>query len=184
VAGVRGLLGYLWAFPGKKLIFMGTELVPETEWSEQFGLDWSDLTSAAAAGVARLISDLNRVYRAEPALWALDRDPAGFDWLAVGEQVDSGTDDRAIALLRRGAGGSLVASVTNLCGANLADYRLGLPLLGRWIEVINTDAADYGGSGIGNLGAVAALDWPVRGQPASAAVQVGPYATVWLRYGG
>jgi 1,4-alpha-glucan branching enzyme len=170
LAGLRGLLGYMWAFPGKPLVFMGTELAPEAEWSEQHGLDWS-AASGFGAGVARLITDLNRAYRDDPALWSLDATPDGFDYLA--------TDRDLVALLRRGADGSLVASITNFSGTGLVDYRLGLPHPGRWVEVINTDAFEYAGSGVRNPGGVVAT-----GARPSARVRVGPYATVWLRYAG
>jgi len=186
LAGLRGLLGYMWAFPGKKLLFMGAELAAEHEWSEQHGLDWSALDDPGAGGVSRLIGDLNARYRGQPALWSKDTTPDGFSWLAVDD-----ADRNAVAFLRWGSGlsgsaaeatGSVLACVTNFAGTAQHDYRIGLPYPGRWVELVNTDAAEYGGSGVGNLGAVSTVDQPWQGQPASAAVQVGPYATVWLAY--
>jgi len=180
LAGLRGLLAHLWAFPGKKLLFMGCELADEREWSEHLGLDWARLAAdPGAQATRRLVTDLNRVYRALPALWSRDTEPDGFDWLVP--------DDRhgnVLAYLRRGADGSLVACVVNFSGVAVHDYRVGLPGAGRWAEVVNTDADAYGGTGVGNLGAVTAVEEPAHGHPASAAVQLGAYAAVWLRFDG
>ncbi|SDZ27884.1 1,4-alpha-glucan branching enzyme [Micromonospora pattaloongensis] len=176
LAGLRGLLGYMWAFPGKQLLFMGCELADEQEWSEQRGLDWNLLADPSVTGVQDLTRDLNRIYRDSPALWSQDTVSDGFRWLRHDDR-----DNNVIAFQRRGADGSTLACVVNFSGVPRLDYRLGLPEAGRWAEVLNTDAELYGGSGVGNLGSVTA-DGPARhGQPASATLQLGPYATVWLR---
>ncbi|MEV1288559.1 1,4-alpha-glucan branching protein GlgB [Micromonospora sp. NPDC049679] len=176
LAGLRGLLGYMWAFPGKQLLFMGCELADEQEWSEQRGLDWGLAADPYVTGVQDLTRDLNRIYRDSPALWSQDTLPDGFRWISH--------DDRAnnvLSFLRRGADGSVVACVVNFAGVPRNDYRVGLPTAGRWDELVNTDATLYGGSGVGNLGSVTA-DGPARhGQPCSATVQLGPYAAVWFR---
>ncbi|HWG98240.1 MAG TPA: 1,4-alpha-glucan branching protein GlgB [Pilimelia sp.] len=176
LAGLRGLLGYMWSFPGKQLLFMGCELADEQEWSEFRGLDWSLLADPQVAGVRDLVRDLNRHYRASPALWSQDVSPDGFEWIAH--------DDRAgntLSYLRWGADGAVVACVVNFSGVAHTDYRIGLPLRGAWTELLNTDATEYGGSGVGNLGRVRADGPPAHGRPTSATVQVGPYAAVWLR---
>ncbi|HEX7746693.1 MAG TPA: 1,4-alpha-glucan branching protein GlgB [Micromonosporaceae bacterium] len=176
LAGLRGLLAYMWAFPGKKLLFMGSELADEREWSEHRGLDWSVEADPYVTGVRDLLRDLNTVYRSAPAMWSRDDSPDGFGWLVV--------DDRAgnvVAFQRRGADGSPFVCVVNFSGTARHDYRIGLPSNGRWAEVVNTDATSYGGSGVGNYGAVVADGPGTHGQPASAAIHLGPFAAVWLR---
>ena len=161
LAALRGLPAYMWAFPGRKLLFMGTELAPENEWSEQHGLDWS----WTAPGVGLLIKDLNRLYRGDPALWSLDAERRGFTWLAADD-----AEHGVVAFVRRGFDGSLLAGVTNFSDVDLTDHPLRLPGPGSWSEVLNTDANEYGGSGIGNLGRVT-----------GPRVQLAAHATVWLR---
>jgi 1,4-alpha-glucan branching enzyme len=176
LAGLRGLLAYMWAFPGKKLLFMGSELADEREWSEHRGLDWSLEADPYVTGVRDLVRDLNTTYRAAPALWSHDGAAEGFGWL-VG-------DDRAsnvVAFQRRGADGTSLVCVVNFSGVARQDYRVGLPSHGRWTEVVNTDATSFGGSGVGNYGSVVADGPGIHGQPASAAVHLGPFAAVWLR---
>ncbi len=174
LAGLRGLLAYQWAFPGKQLLFMGAELAQESEWSEAWGLDWSGLHDPGAGGLRALLADLNRYYRAAPALWSRDVEPEGF-WF-----VASDHGGNLVAFLRFGSDGSALLCVANFAGMPHRDYRFGLPFAGTWREVLNTDAEAYGGTGAGNLGAVVAGDVPCHGLPASAQVTVGPYATVWL----
>ena len=176
LAGLRGLYAYMWAFPGKQLLFMGGELASEGEWSEQRGLDWSTLDDPGARAVARLVGDLNRAYRANPTLWARDADPGSFQWIDGGDRYGN-----VLSFLRHGPDGETLACVVNFSGMPHHDYRIGLPEGGRWTEVLNTDAADYGGTGVGNLGGVDAGGTPAHGQPCSARVQIGPYAAVWLR---
>jgi 1,4-alpha-glucan branching enzyme len=175
LAGLRGLLGYMWAYPGKKLLFMGAELAPEREWSEQHGLDWSAVAEPGVPGIALLITDLNAAYRSAAALWHRDAEPGGFGWIMHDDAASN-----MLGFVRHAPDGSVVACVTNFSGVSRSDYRIGLPAAGRWVEVLNTDAAEYGGSGVGNLGAVHATERPWHGRPFSAVVQVGPYATVWL----
>jgi 1,4-alpha-glucan branching enzyme len=176
LAGLRGLFGYLWAFPGKQLLFAGCELADEHEWSEQHGLDWSRLADPGVAGVRDTIRDLNRIYRATPALWSQDPSPAGFQWL-----VWDDAGGNLVSFLRWGADGSVLACVVNFSGVPKHRYRVGLPRGGRWAEVLNTDATCYGGSGVGNLGAVTAGGPACHGQPVSAALTIGPYAAHWFR---
>ncbi|MET8119592.1 1,4-alpha-glucan branching protein GlgB [Micromonospora sp. NPDC005189] len=176
LANVRALLAYMWAHPGKQLLFMGSELADDREWSEERGLDWYLLHDPARAGVQRLVADLNRVYRDTPALWAQDTEPAGFRWIA-GDDVANNT----VSFVRIAPDGSTLVCVANFSASPLHDYRIGLPAGGTWTEVLNTDAHHYGGSGVGNMGAVQAQDVPWHGMVASAALQVPPLGAVWLR---
>ena len=179
LAGLRGLLAYQWAFPGKQLLFMGGEFGQPGEWSEQWGLDWG--SAADGDGVARLMVDMNRRYRELPALWSREDDPSATHW--GGAHADA----NLISFVRYGRDGDAVVCVANFSGNEVRDWRVGLPWAGTWREVLNTDAREYDGWGSGNLGAVVAdagqgWDW----LPDSGAVTVGPYAVVWLagRHGG
>ncbi|WP_033430010.1 1,4-alpha-glucan branching enzyme, partial [Saccharothrix syringae] len=141
-ASLRSLLAFMWAHPGKQLLFMGGEFGQRGEWSES-----------------------------RPALHELDTDPAGFAWVHA--------DDLVLAFLRRG-GDDVVACVANLTDTARPDYRVGLPRAGAWREVVNTDGADYGGSGTGNPGAVVADATPYHGQPASAVLTLPPMGVLYL----
>jgi 1,4-alpha-glucan branching enzyme len=166
----------MWAFPGKQLLFMGSELADEREWSEQRGLDWTLRRDPAHAGVARLVRDLNLAYRDADALWTQDTTPEGFGWI-LGDDAGHNT----FAFERRGADGSILVCVANFASVPHEAYRVGLPQGGAWREVINTDAAAYGGSGVGNLGTVTADDVVWHGRPASAALRIPPLGALWLR---
>ncbi|GGM46043.1 1,4-alpha-glucan branching enzyme GlgB [Micromonospora sonchi] len=176
LANVRVLLAYMWAHPGKQLLFMGCELADDREWSEERGLDWYLLHDPARAGVQRLVTDLNRAYRDTPALWAQDTSPAGFRWLANDDVANN-----TVSFIRIAPDGTTLVCVANFSALPLEDYRLGLPAAGAWAEILNTDSHHYGGSGVGNLGAVHAEPLPWHGQPASAALRVPPLAALWLR---
>ncbi|BCJ34609.1 1,4-alpha-glucan branching enzyme GlgB [Actinocatenispora thailandica] len=176
-AGVRALFGFMWAHPGKQLLFAGCEFAQVGEWSEEHGVDWAALEHPAHAGVQAMVSDLNARYKDAPALWTQDTSPAGFAWIDANDAAGN-----VFSFLRWGSDGTVVACVANFAGGPHADYRLGLPRTGRWTELLNTDAESYGGSGWGNLGEVVATDEPWHGQPASATIQVPPLATLWLRH--
>jgi 1,4-alpha-glucan branching enzyme len=176
LAGLRGLLAYMWAFPGKQLLFMGSELADEREWSEHAGLDWTLTHDPAVAGIHTLLADLNHTYRGDPALWSQDTTPAGFGWIT---HTDAAAN--LISFVRHGADGEALVCVANFSGTPQRDYRIGLPTAGQWTEVINTDAGCYGGTGEGNCGAVTADGPPAGGHPTSATITIGPYATIWLR---
>lgn len=173
-ANLRAYLAFMWAHPGKQLLFMGGEFAQSAEWSEQHGLDWWLLEHAEHQGVQRLVGALNRTQAAHGALWEQDDSPAGFEWIAAAER-----DRNVVAFLRWSRGGHAVAAVSNFSGVAV-DFRLGLPNAGRWHEVLNTDAADYGGSGAGNLGAVHAEQVAHQGRPASAIVHLPALSTIWL----
>jgi 1,4-alpha-glucan branching enzyme len=165
------LFAFMWAHPGKQLLFMGGEFGQRDEWSE-FGLDWHLPDSPPHSGVRRLVADLNRVYRSTPALHSRDTGPDGFSWVHVSDLV--------FAFLRHGDSGDVVACVANFAGVPRPEYRIGLPKSGRWRETVNTDGGDYGGSGVGNRGEVVAEDLPYHGQPASAVLTLPPMGVLWL----
>jgi len=175
LATVRALLAFMWAHPGKQLLFMGCELAEDREWSEQRGLDWGLRDQPERAGVGRLVRDLNTSYRARPALFTQDTTPDGFAWL-VADDADRNT----FAFCRTGDDGSLLVCVANFAGVPHEGYRLGLPRAGTWREVVNTDATEYGGSGVGNLGAVQAEPVPWHGQRASTTLRLPPLGALWL----
>jgi 1,4-alpha-glucan branching enzyme len=176
MANLRSLYGYMWAHPGKKLLFMGGELAQEQEWSHERSLDWHLLERPAHAGVQRLVRDVNGLYKAHPALWELDADPTGFRWLVVDD-----ADSNVVAFARFGAGGARpLVAVANLSPAPRDRYRLPMPRGGRWRELLNTDSELYGGSNMGNLGAVEAEAVPWGGEGHSAELTLPPLAILWL----
>lgn len=175
-AGLRSLLAYQWAHPGKQLLFMGQEFGQRAEWSEERGVDWFQLDeNSFSGGTVRLIGDLNRIYGNSPALWSQDTSPNGYSWIDANDSANN-----VVSFLRYGRDGSALACVFNFAGREQADYQLGLPAAGRWREVLNTDAADYHGCGIGNFGGVEATDDPWHGRPASAKLVLPPLAGLWL----
>ena len=175
LANVRAYLAFMWAHPGKQLLFMGSEFAQESEWSEQRSLDWWLLDLPDHRGVALLVKELNEVYRATPALWSQDVHAAGFSWIDANDSAGS-----VFSFLRYATDGSAVACVSNFAGVPHEGYRLGLPWAGEWREVLNTDAPDFLGSGVGNLGRVEASADGWHGQPASALLRLPPLGTVWL----
>jgi 1,4-alpha-glucan branching enzyme len=175
-ANLRALLAYMWAHPGKQLLFMGCELGQEREWSESRSLDWELTADPLHGGVQRLVGDLNRTYRDQPAMYSQDCSPDGFSWI---DANDAGGN--VFSFLRHGSDGSTVACIANFAGQPHENYRVGLPFEGDWHEVLNTDAEIYGGSGVGNLGKVTATGQPWHGRPASAELRVPPTAVLWLR---
>ncbi|WP_433194936.1 1,4-alpha-glucan branching protein GlgB [Nocardia sp. CA-107356] len=174
-AGVRALLAYMWSHPGKQLLFMGQDFGQFREWSHDRGLDWHELENPLHQGITTAVRDLNAVYRAHPALWSQDTSPGGYSWIQADDR-----DHNVIAFLRYGSDGSVIACVFNFSGSVHVEYRVGLPSTGTWREILNTDAVEYGGSGIGNLGGVKATDDPWHGRPASATIALAPNTAVWL----
>jgi len=179
MANLRAFLAYMWAHPGKQLLFMGSEFGQDNEWSEERSLDWWLLDYAEHATVQQLVRDLNSTYRVMPALWQTDVDPEAFRWIDAND-----ASNNTFSFLRRAGDGSMFVCVANFSGVPHEGYRLGLPAAGRWEEVINTDAELYNGSGVGNLGAVEATEEPWHGLSASAVLRVPPLATMWLAKAG
>ncbi|HEX6231996.1 MAG TPA: 1,4-alpha-glucan branching protein GlgB [Jiangellaceae bacterium] len=176
LANLRAFYAYMWAHPGKQLLFMGGEIAQEAEWAEGRELDWWLLDHADHAGVKQLVSDLNRIYRQSPALWSQDADPAGFSWIDPNDAAGN-----VLSFLRWGNDGLVMACITNFAAIPHHGYRVGLPLAGRWEEVLNTDATVYTGSGVGNLGLIETEDVPWHNQPVSTSLQLPPLGTLWLR---
>ncbi|MET8761380.1 1,4-alpha-glucan branching protein GlgB [Lentzea sp. NPDC004782] len=175
-AGVRSLLAFMWAHPGKQLLFMGGEFGQRQEWSESRSLDWHLVEQGGLhQGIQSLLRDLNSVYRTAAALFSHDVTPEGFQWI---DANDSGGN--VLSFLRIGEDGSMLACVANFAGMPHHDYRVGLPSTGRWKELVNTDAVHYGGSGVGNLGGVEAEAKPWHGRPYSAVLQLPPAGVLWL----
>jgi 1,4-alpha-glucan branching enzyme len=176
LANLRALYAYMWAHPGKKLLFMGGELAQEAEWNHDRSLDWHLLDRPEHAGVRTLVRDLNTIYRAEPALYELDFEPHGFRWLDAND-----VSRNIIAFLRLSEDGTrTLVCICNLSPVPRERYRAGLPHGGRWREALNTDSEHYGGSNVGNYGGVDAEPSPWQGQPYSAELTLPPLATVWL----
>jgi 1,4-alpha-glucan branching enzyme len=175
-ANLRALFGWMWAHPGKKLVFMGDEFAQQSEWSHDNSMDWHLLDVPQHSGVQQVIRDLGTRYRSIPALWEKDTSSDGFRWIDAGN-----ADQNVLSFVRSDNHGHPgVACIANLSPVVHYDFRVGLPLAGRWEEILNTDAVHYGGSGQGNLGSVVADGPPWHGLEQSAAMVLPPLATVWL----
>jgi 1,4-alpha-glucan branching enzyme len=152
-ANLRAYYGFMFAHPGKKLMFMGQEFAQDTEWNHDIGLPWHLTDRPEHAGVQRLVRDLNTLYRGTPALHQLDCDAAGFEWLVTDDANNS-----VFAWLRKGRDPSQrCVVIVNFTPQVLRDYRVRVPFAGTWREVLNSDAAIYGGSNVGNAGAVSTV---------------------------
>jgi 1,4-alpha-glucan branching enzyme len=178
LANLRTFLAYMWAHPGKQLLFMGSEFGQESEWAENRELDWWLLDNADHRGVHTLVRDMNRIYRETPAFWSLDTEGSGFEWV---DANDSSNNVFSFVRKPRDPADGPVVCVANFAAVPHHDYRLGLPFSGPWSEVLNTDADVYSGTGVGNMGVVTASDSSQHGMPASATITVPPLATLWLR---
>lgn len=176
-ANLRLLLGYMWAQPGKKLLFMGAEFGQWDEWNHEAELDWQLLDLPTHAGVQRWVEDLNRCYRHEPALHQRDWHPDGFEWV-----ISHDSQQSVLAFLRRGEKtDSDVVVLANFTPMPRHDYRVGVPQGGRWKELLNSDAGIYGGSDVGNAGVVQTSAEPSHGQPYTLCAQLPPLGIVFLR---
>jgi 1,4-alpha-glucan branching enzyme len=175
LANVRAYLAFMWAHPGKQLLFMGQEFAQFSEWSEERGLDWWILDQPTHRGLFDLVRQLNTLYRQNPALWRYDSDPRGFQWL------DGGDARNNVVSFLRWDDGNPIAVLLNFSGVPHARYRVGLPQAGEWEELLNTDAQAYGGSGVGNLGIVTADGAAWAGHPASAELTLPPLGALWLK---
>ena len=177
-ANLRLLYAYHYAHPGKKLLFMGQEFAQRNEWSEAHSLDWDLLRWDSHRGIQQLIRDLNHLYAAEPALHEVDFDWHGFEWIDAND-----ADNSVLSFLRRGKNpDDLIAVVFNATPVVRAGYRLGVPHAGYYREILNTDAAIYGGSNVGNAGGQQASDQPAQGRPHSLVLTLPPLAAVYLRW--
>jgi 1,4-alpha-glucan branching enzyme len=176
-ANLRLLFGYQYAHPGKKLLFMGGEFGQWREWNHDQSLDWHLLEHAPHQGVHRWLQDLNRFYRAEPALFRRDFDAGGFEWVDLHDWEQS-----AVSFLRKGdAADDMVLVVCNFTPVPRANYRVGVPCGGFWREVLNSDASIYGGSGQGNLGGIDAVPVPTHGRSHSLYLTLPPLGVIFLK---
>jgi 1,4-alpha-glucan branching enzyme len=175
-ANLRLLLAYMWAQPGKKLLFMGGEIAQWREWHHEESLDWHLLQYAPHEGVRRLVADLNRMYRSELALFEHDCQPAGFEWVDCADWQGS-----ILSFLRRGRGADAVLVACNFTPVPRIGYRLGVPFGGTWRELLNSDGEAYGGSGMGNFGGIAAEEIPTHGRPFSLNLTLPPLGAVFLK---
>ncbi|GAB4239335.1 MAG: 1,4-alpha-glucan branching protein GlgB [Acidobacteriota bacterium] len=176
-ANLRTLFGYMYAQPGKKLLFMGGEFGQWNEWYYDTSLDWHLLQYPYHSGLQRWMQDLNRFYREEPALHVRDFDPGGFAWIDCNDSENS-----VLSLLRYGHDARRpVAAVFNFTPVPRFDYRVGVPVEGIWDEVLNSDASCYGGSGLGNCGRVEARPEPFHGRPFSLELTLPPLSVLFLR---
>jgi 1,4-alpha-glucan branching enzyme len=171
-ANLRAYYAFMWGYPGKKLLFMGQEFAQRREWSENRALDWDLRAAPAHEGVRSLVRDLNRLYRDKPALHARDCEMEGFQWAVVDDAANS-----VFAWIRHAPGAPAIAVIANLTPVLRRGYRVPLPGNGRWREIINSDAAIYGGSGQGNLGMV-------ESQDGVAIMTLPPLATIMLEHEG
>jgi 1,4-alpha-glucan branching enzyme len=175
-ANLRAYLGFMWTHPGKKLLFMGCEFAQVREWNHDRELDWHVLGDAFHGGTQRLVRDLNRLLREEPALHAQDSEPGGFRWVVGDDRHNS-----VYAFLRLAADSAPLLVVCNLTPVPRHGYRVGVPLAGTWAEVLNTDAGIYGGSGVGNAGAAVSEATPHHGMADSLSLTLPPLSTLLLR---
>jgi 1,4-alpha-glucan branching enzyme len=169
VATLRALYGFMWAHPGKKLLFMGSEFAQNDEWSESAGLQWHLTEYAEHQGVQRVVADLNSLYKQTAALWEKDTNPKGFSWL-----VNNDGAANVVAFTRWDDHGSPLVSVTNFSPVPHESYQLPFPTAGTWTEMLNTDDSAYGGSGVRN-------DQVVVSESQIATVRIPPLATVWFK---
>lgn len=175
-ANLRAYYGFMWAHPGKKLLFMGQEFAQAREWNHNQSLDWHLLDNPDHRGMQALVRDLNRIYTETPALHVNDCHPDGFDWLESNDAQAS-----VYAWVRKGrTGDPMVVAVMNMTPVERR-YRIGLPAAGQWAEVLNTDAGLYGGENRGNLGGVTAEEVAWHGQAQSALVTLPPLSAIWFK---
>jgi 1,4-alpha-glucan branching enzyme len=176
-ANLRLLLGYMYAQPGKKLLFMGAEFGQWREWVHDESLEWHLLQYLPHSGLQQWVSDLNRIYRREPALHQVDLDSTGFEWIDCNDVEHS-----VVSLIRKGRSrGEVIAVVCNFTPVTHFNYKIGVPRPGSWRELLNSDATEYGGSGQGNLGGVEAEPNPFHGRPYSLTMTLPPLAAVFFK---
>ena len=175
LAQLRALFAYMYAHPGKKLLFMGGEFGQRREWNHDGSLDWHLLDDPQHAGLRRLVGDLNRLYRTEPALHRHDHDASGFEWVDCNDVEQS-----TLSFLRRD-GNDAVLVVCNFTPVPRSNFRVGVPRAGNWRELLNTDAGDYGGAGFGNFGGVDSAPLPMHGRNNSVSLTLPPLGVVFFK---
>lgn len=168
-ANLRLLHGWMFGHPGKKLLFMGGEFGQEREWRHEHSLDWHLLGDSLHDGVLRWYRDINKFYRKTPALWEMDNDPRGFEWIDIGD-----ADVSVVSFLRRDRQGNPVLFIYNFTPVSRYNYRIGVPGGQVWREVLNSDSRYYEGSGAGNMGRLTTLEHPCHGRPRSMEITLPP----------
>ena len=177
-ANLRSLFGYMYAQAAKKLLFMGGEFGQLREWNHDTSLDWHLLQYPLHAGLQKWVADLNRTYRTERALHELDCDPSGFEWVDCNDSENS-----IISLIRKGsAPDKTVLVICNFTPLPRFNYRIGVPANGFWQELLNSDAQEYGGSGVGNLGGQEAEENPYHGRPYSLSITLPPLSVIFFKH--
>lgn len=177
-AGLRLLLSYMWAQPGKKMLFMGGEFGQWSEWSHEAGLDWALLGFDTHAGVRKLVGALNWIYRTERTLHGCETSYKGFEWIDCQD-----AESNVLTMLRKGPHpNELIVVACNFSTVVRSNYRIGVPRRGHWNEILNSDAGEYGGAGIGNFGGVQSVPIPLHGRPHSITVTLPAMAAVWFRF--
>ncbi|MEM1665584.1 MAG: 1,4-alpha-glucan branching protein GlgB [Zestosphaera sp.] len=178
-ANLRLLYGYMYAHPGKKLLFMGDEIAQWDEWSHERSIDWHILKYPEHAGVQAWVKDLNTIYRREPALHELDFRPEGFEWVDFRDR-----DQSVISFLRKDSGGDMILIILNFTPVVRREYRVGVPKEGLWEEILNSDLVVYGGSGVSNAPGVKSENLPYHNRPYSIVLTLPPLAALYLKYRG
>jgi 1,4-alpha-glucan branching enzyme len=175
-ANLRAYYAFMWAYPGKKLLFMGQEFAQRDEWAESRSLDWHVLKHESHQGMQNFVRDLNKTYSSIPAMHARDCEPEGFEWMNADDSENS-----VFAWARHdGEGGQIIVVVCNFTPVPRDNYQLPFPKAGRWTEVMNSDSKTYWGSGLGNMGGVDAETGAFMGKPASARITLPPLATIYF----
>jgi len=176
-ANMRLLFGFMWAHPGKKLVFMGNEIGQRSEWAHDGSIDWNTLGSHWHESLQRWVEDMNRTYRQSPALFQMDFAKDGFEWVDA-----SDSEQNVISFLRKGRNPSdAILVVCNFTPVPRYNYAVGVPSGGRWLEVLNSDATLYGGSGQGNMGGAEAAPVPAHGRMHSLSLTLPPLSVLYFR---
>jgi 1,4-alpha-glucan branching enzyme len=176
-ANLRALYGYMFGHPGKKLMFMGDEFGQWREWNHDVALDWAMTHDPMHAGLQRWVRDLNRCYAGEPSLYERDDSPDGFQWIDCSDH-----EGNVVSFVRRAADATdTLLFVCNFAAVPRYDYRIGAPVEGVWTEILNSDASEYGGSGMGNFGSVEATAEPKHGYAHSLSLTLPALSVVAFR---
>ena len=176
IANLRTLYGYMWAHPGKKLLFMGGEFGQWREWNEEESLDWHLIEEPFHGGVQKLVRELNQLYKRREQMWEADGEPSGFQWIDADNASENIVSFRRISPKT----GREVVVVGNFSPVARENHQLGLPRTGNYRLILNTDAAKFGGSGVEVAQRVKAKDEPLHGLPYSATINLPPMATLWF----
>ena len=176
LANVRAYLAFMWSHPGKQLLFMGSEFGQQSEWNQERGLEWWILDQPSHQALQALVAVLNRIYTENAPLWQLDHDHRGFVWIDGGN-----ADANLLTFVRYDEAGNPIVVAINFAGHPHHDFKLGFPSKGKWDEILNTDASEFGGSGVGNYGQIDVSGEGTHGQPYSSKVSIPPLGAVWFK---